>query len=226
MKKKIIVITLATLCYLAVLMLLVRAAFAENQTATNGAGQTYTIGSDTVSSVEYPRTKLVWGADGTVNDASVLAALPVTSTASTSTALTVTAGAYTAGYNIGGLLTIANLARVSGGGFTVQNMSLTDKGAKAKNVFALFFNANPTATTFTDNVLLAINAADAAKWVCTVRLTEHHSQNGTSLSMATNAGCAVKMTTGTSGYVALVAGEAVTYGAVGDLNLVTTVYPD
>lgn len=50
----------------------------DNVTANSGTGGS-TFGSDTVAGVEYPRTKLVWGPDGTVNDADVASgkALPV-----------------------------------------------------------------------------------------------------------------------------------------------------
>jgi len=209
-----------------VIFLFAQLATADNQPATNGAGQTFVTGTDTISSVEYPRVKMTWGADGSTNDAGVLTALPVTSTFDISSALAVTAGAYTAGYNIGGLQTLANAARVSAGGLTIQNMSLSDKGGKAKNVLAYIFKANPTGTTFTDNAALVVADADLPKWICTVRITEHQTQGTKSMSMASNAGCAVKLTTGTSLFVALVAGEAVTYAATGDLNLTTTVYQD
>lgn len=57
---------------------------ADNIDVTAGSGKT--IGADEVSSVLYQRTKVVWGPDGTVNDADTAAgkALPVQLQAQTS----------------------------------------------------------------------------------------------------------------------------------------------
>jgi hypothetical protein len=57
---------------------------ADNIDVTPGSGKT--VGADEVSSVLYQRVKVVWGADGTVNDADIAAgkALPVQLQAETS----------------------------------------------------------------------------------------------------------------------------------------------
>lgn len=52
---------------------------ADNVTANAGTGGAV-FASDEISSVHYPRSKLVWGADGTATDASAAAPLPVVQT--------------------------------------------------------------------------------------------------------------------------------------------------
>lgn len=49
---------------------------ADNVTANAGAGGA-TFASDDIAGVQYPRVKLVWGADGSVNDASAAAPIPM-----------------------------------------------------------------------------------------------------------------------------------------------------
>lgn len=53
---------------------------ADNKTIKDGGGTDFTAAFDDISSVFYPRHKLVWGADGAVNDASAAAPLPVVQT--------------------------------------------------------------------------------------------------------------------------------------------------
>lgn len=50
---------------------------ADNITIKDGAGSNVTMATDDISSVQYPRHKVVWGADGAANDASAAAPLPV-----------------------------------------------------------------------------------------------------------------------------------------------------
>lgn len=56
---------------------------ADNYVANAGSGGS-TFAADDVTSVLYPRAKVVWGADGTVNDAAVAAPLPVQASVETS----------------------------------------------------------------------------------------------------------------------------------------------
>ena len=49
---------------------------ADNISIKDGSGADVTVASDDISSVQYPRHKLVWGADGAVNDTSATAPLP------------------------------------------------------------------------------------------------------------------------------------------------------
>ncbi len=56
---------------------------ADNYVANAGSGGS-TFASDDISSVQHPRVKVEWGADGTATDASVAAPIPVQATLETS----------------------------------------------------------------------------------------------------------------------------------------------
>ena len=135
---------------------------ADNVAITAGAGTT--IAADDVGAgVLHQRVKVTWGPDGTGTDADVGAGLPVDGGDNfiVQVAPTVTAGAYTADDCIGGEMTIANAARISGDGGTLVGITMASKGTVAAyDVEVLIFDANP-AGTYTDNVALAVTAADA-----------------------------------------------------------------
>lgn len=59
------------------------------------AGSGTTIATDDVGGVQYQRTKLVWGTDGTVNDASASNPLPVTAPAASRVTHSIAAGMQT-----------------------------------------------------------------------------------------------------------------------------------
>jgi hypothetical protein len=73
---------------------------------------------------------------------------------------TVTAGAYVSGQVVGGLISLANAARVNSGSGLIQSVSVTAKTNLTATYFVYFFDTNPTNSTFTDNSALAINVAD------------------------------------------------------------------
>jgi hypothetical protein len=73
---------------------------------------------------------------------------------------TVTAGAYTASDVLGAEMTIANAARVSGGGGVICAISMSAEGAAAaSDVEVLIFESNPGGT-YSDNGALAVIDAD------------------------------------------------------------------
>lgn len=77
--------------------------------------------------------------------------------------LTVEAAAYADEDVIGGKLTIARAGRKSGGSGFIMGFSINTKAACSKAMRLIFFKANPSATTFTENSALALNSADYTK---------------------------------------------------------------
>lgn len=72
-----------------------------------------------------------------------------------------TTAAYTAKDNIGGLLTLSlGKGREAG---IVQTLNLSDNASQDKQIDVIFFNANPSGTTFTDNGALDIADTDTPK---------------------------------------------------------------
>lgn len=66
---------------------------ADNVAITAGAGTT--IAADDIAGVQYQRTKVTWGDDGTANDASATNPLPVTAPAATRTTHSIAAALQT-----------------------------------------------------------------------------------------------------------------------------------
>lgn len=75
---------------------------------------------------------------------------------------TVTSGAYSAGDIVGGLLTFPVSASPSDP-VIVSGVQVTIKAAVTPALTLVLFNADPSATTKTDNAAYSLNAADAFK---------------------------------------------------------------
>ena len=70
---------------------------------------------------------------------------------------------YSAGDLVGGKLTLAGAARVLGGTGTIINLGILSKVDIAVATRVILFKSNPSATTFTENGALSIDAADVDK---------------------------------------------------------------
>lgn len=74
--------------------------------------------------------------------------------------------AYAAGDCVGGLQTIANAVRTGGpGSGLIENFTVLDATGANAAIDIVFFSANPTNSTFTNNAACAVNAADLGKIV-------------------------------------------------------------
>jgi len=76
---------------------------------------------------------------------------------------TITAGAYSAKDAVGGLLTFASAARVSGGKITIQSVTVTDLAAQSATLVLVLFDQTFTATA--DNAAFDPSDADLANCV-------------------------------------------------------------
>lgn len=153
---------------------------ADNVSITAGSGTS--IASDDIGGIQFQRIKLTVGPDGT--NTGDLAGRTVTSslvaTGATDVAAYVdprvqrqiftitptisTTPAYTAGDCLGGLQTISNAARFSGGGGVIRSVTVLDKTQAQRSAFDIFlFNGSITATT--DNAAFAGSDADMAKCI-------------------------------------------------------------
>lgn len=68
-----------------------------------------------------------------------------------SVSVTTSAGAYTANDNIGGVITLANLLRTSGGTGVLQGIDLWALGNAKPNLYIDFWDASPSAGTYTND---------------------------------------------------------------------------
>jgi hypothetical protein len=142
-------------------------------------------------------------------------------------AITVTAGAYHANDDVGGVLTLANAARVSGKGTTLTRVSILDAANQKAQLEMLFFGATPADSTFTDNAAPVIHANDVAKFVgrVTVYASDYLVVGAKAVACIANIGLAMIPAATSLFYVILTPGTP-TYAATGDLGISLAFYRD
>jgi len=141
--------------------------------------------------------------------------------------ITVTAGAYDANDNIGGTLTLTGAARVAGGGTALTRITVTDAANQKAQLELLFFSANPSASTFTNNAAPVIHADDIAKLVgrLTVYASDYATINAKGIACLANIGLAMVPTTADL-YLAIMTPGTPTYAATSDLRMSLAFYQD
>lgn len=159
--------------------------------------------------------------------ASDQAAFPVTSpgTVHLTAAPTVTAGAYSTGYVVGGLISLSGAARVNAGSGTIQSALVTVKTALTAPFDVLFFDTDPTNSTFTDNAALALNVADLP-FLCGVAHCVDLVSGGTpQILQASNIGIPFKLSaSATTLYAVIVMRGAETLASTSAIGLSTVIY--
>lgn len=148
-------------------------------------------------------------------------------------AQTVTASsAYTSGNAIGGLMTIANAARVSGSlgaagtGGILQNVAVNSKSLQTTQVDVFIFDANPTGSTCTDKTAFVLATADFDK-VIGVASVPGTAANGSgwfgggtgSVGLAANLALAYDLSSATSIYACAVTRSTPTFTATSDISV-------
>lgn len=136
----------------------------------NSAGAAVAFGSG-ANGATVPRVALATDSPGvtTLGQAASAASLPVVRASDqpilegafhVTNAPTVTAGAYTTGQVVGGKISIANAARLNSGSGLIEQVCITVKTALTQPFDVIFFDTDPSNSTFTDNAALAVNVAD------------------------------------------------------------------
>lgn len=133
--------------------------------------------------------------------------------------------AYSDGDLIGELQTLANATSPTVFGGIIAQVVITDKDAESTNIDVVYFDTNPSATTFTDNAAFDVADADLTKIICVVAITTHKLFADNGISEAQNVNCPFRASSSTI-YAAFVAREAVTYTSASDLSLRTGILQD
>lgn len=127
---------------------------------------------------------------------------------------------YASGDLIGGKQELLNAVEREGMGGIIRGVTLRNAElAAGANVDALFFNADPSGTTFTENSALAPADADLQKLVAACSISTHFALSGGSFSTAGALRLPFVIPSGTTLYCALVARAAMNQGAADDLKL-------
>ena len=137
---------------------------------------------------------------------------------------TVTTGAYTAGDAVGGLLTFANAARVSGGGGVVKDLIILDDAGQDVELELWIFDS--TFTAMADNAAWAPSEADLRKLVGIISTSD-----GAWFAAGTPSAARVEASqrydlTGTSMFGQLVTRETPTFAATDDISVIIGLLQD
>ncbi len=134
--------------------------------------------------------------------------------------LTVDTNAYASGDLIGAKLslTVPPWAAGDTAGFLIQSVSLKDLAKQNAAIDVVFFHADPSGTTFTDNAALDVADADVSKIAGFAQVLTYASFNDNSYAQAGNLAIPVVMPAGATLYACLVSRGTPTYAA-SDLSL-------
>ena len=142
---------------------------------------------------------------------------------------TITAGTYSAGYLVGGLMTVANAARVAAGKGTIQSVVLTDKAKQDMPIDIIFFQTNLPNSTLTDHVALTIHDTDLLACIGVVKIlaSDYSDFADNSVASKTSQGLPFAAAAGsTTIYAVAVARDAPVYASTSDLQFKFKIYPD
>jgi len=134
-----------------------------------------------------------------------------------------TSPAYSSGDCIGGKLTFMPVVLAANHDATIQAVTLNCKSAQTGAIDLILFNADPSASTFTDNAALAINAADFDKVIGVINITKWTNLGTPSVGESNNLAFPVELPT-TAAYGVLVARSTPTLASTSDLTVKLRVY--
>ena len=141
------------------------------------------IAADDIGGVKYQRTKVVWGSDGTANDADASNPLPtglyvggtqitfpVPIVASSGT-ITGTTSAYSTGHAYNSTqVTFSQVVSENGGSGHILGATCSDTNAVAKQLRAHFFNKSVASQS--SNVAINVSDTDVLQWFGSVDFTD------------------------------------------------------
>lgn len=136
------------------------------------------------------------------------------------TSPTVTTSAYTSTFVIAGVQTLSGAVSTQASG-VINSVMIDMKGSvQTGQVDVIFFNANPTNSTFTDHAAIATNSADAFKIIGIAHLIDWVTTGAGSTAQALNLNIAFKVPNGTALYAVPVARATLNaFGSTSDLQL-------
>ena len=144
-------------------------------------------------------------------------------------AVTVEAAAYATGELVGGKLTLTVPELVApkfNRGGLVQSVVITDLAKQSVNKDVVFFDVDPSATTFTENAALDINDADLLNIIGVAQVLTWADFSDNSVGQALN--LAIPFIIGASGtalFAAIVERGAPTYAGTSDLSIRVGILP-
>jgi hypothetical protein len=145
----------------------------------------------------------------------------ITKTVTVSAVPAIVAAAYGSGDLIGGKLSLSGTVVDGILSGIITSIHVDDKASQGADLDIVFFDADPSTTTFTDNAAFDPTDADLLKIICVVSITvdSAFADNGT--SFVRNVNCPFKLTSNSAKtlYAAVVSRGTPTYASATDLLL-------
>lgn len=134
---------------------------------------------------------------------------------------TIDTAAYASGDLIGDKIELTNAARTAAGSGIIQSISIIDDDGEEAAMDVLFFDTDPTNTTFTDNDPVDIDEADLENYIghASVASADYSSFASNSAASVQNVGIPFDLASGTSIWAVIVSRGTPTYTATDDLTL-------
>lgn len=136
---------------------------------------------------------------------------------------TIETDAYVAGDLIGTKLSFANAVRGVGGGSNetglLQSVIITDLAKQSANLDVVFFDTNPSNTTFTDNAAFDPHDTDLLTIIVVVAVTDWKDFNDNSIGQTLNLAIPFDLGGDTTLYAAIVSRGTPTYASTSDLTV-------
>jgi hypothetical protein len=136
--------------------------------------------------------------------------------------------AYAAGDLIGGKLTLSSVVPITAGSGIIHSVVLADQANQKSKIDVVFFNSDPSGTTFTDQAALDVADADLLKivGVITIETFYYIAFADNAVATKTSSGLVFKLATGTTLYACLVSRGTPTFAAATDLQLSVKILQD
>lgn len=138
-----------------------------------------------------------------------------------STTLAVTTTPYSVGDCLGGIITVTNTSRTSGGSSEIKTFSLWDKANQKASITVLFWKASPSGT-YTDNSAMVITGDDPSFLGKIEILSSDYVTIGTNAVATIPVNLKIKPTTGTSIYYTMVTSSTSTFATNGLVSIIST----
>jgi hypothetical protein len=141
---------------------------------------------------------------------------------------TIDTAIYASGDLLGTKLTLTNAVRVASTGGKIMSVTVVDQAKQSIALDVLFFEADPTGTTFTNNAALDVADADLLNAVGSVSVVagDYIALADNSLATVKNVNLRFKLDSGTSLYACLITRGTPTYAAATDIQLKVGVEQD
>jgi hypothetical protein len=134
---------------------------------------------------------------------------------------TINPAAYATADVIGTKVTVSTVTRIAAGSGIIRSATLSNRLTATTAVDVILFDADPSASTFTDNAAVTVNVADLTKIIGVLSFVsgEYVSFAGNGVAVKQGLNIGFKLASGSDLYAVFVSRAAPTFANAADLNL-------